>query len=224
MTAIDLTSPSQRRFALTIAAAYPLLWLFGIGRVERSPLVSPWALVPAFVLFVPSAIGAWTTIRARGDVAHPPGRLRMGLYLSWAWLVPCCAITSGAIFAFQSLWAPYAVLILPALLFLVWPTARERFLLVALASLALAGLLIGVEFAAGLVWKTKLALAMALSAAPFWSLAASLCLAQHLVRAPYEGRAARREGRLALVWGLVGIALFFVLVAVLALIAVAGLQ
>jgi len=132
--------------------------------------------------------------------------------------------SAGAIAAFEYLWPAFGILVLPALLFIALPVAREQFLKVALLCVAIAGLYILLVVDAGVVWKLKLTIAMAISAGPFWSLGAYLVLYEHLVHYRTVSAGGKHETRIASAFSILGILIFFMLAVGVVIFAMTGLQ
>jgi hypothetical protein len=224
MQAIDLGSRRQRYLVVVLAGLYPALWLVALTKILGSQFLARWALLPATAIFVISAVGTLATARAGASTAGRPAWSRLGVYLAWGWLIPYCVISLGAIAAFEYLWPAFGVLVLPALLFLALPLAREQFLAVAFVSVATAGLYLLLAIDASVLWTSKLTIAMAVSAGPFWTLAAYLGLYEHLVQARTDTSGAKREPWIALASALLGVLLFFALIAGVVMLAVSSLQ
>ena len=224
MQAIDLGNRKQRHLVVVLAGLYPALWLVAFTKILGSQLLARWALLPAGAIFVISALGTFATVRAAASTAGRPAWSRLGVYLAWGWLIPYCVISAGAVAAFEYLWPAFGILVLPALLFIALPLAREQFLAVAFVSVAATGLYLLFAVVASVVWTSKLTIAMAVSAGPFWTLAAYLGLYEHLVHARTDASGAKCEAWIAFASTLLGVLLFFALIAGMVMLAVSSLQ
>ena len=224
MQAIDLGSRTQRRFVVVLTSVYPALWLFALLKVLSSDALTRWAVFPALAVFLISALAGFSVVRAGASAAPIPAWSRFGIYISWGWLIPYCLISAAAIAAFEYLWPAFGILVLPALLFIALPMAREQFLKLTLCCVVIAGLYILVVVDAGVVWKLKLTLEMAISAGPFWSLAAYLVLYEHLVHDRTAAVGAKREARIASALSILGILIFFMLAIGVMILAMTGFQ
>ncbi len=211
MEAVDLGSQRQRRFVVALACGYPALWLIGITKMHGSMTLAAWAILPSLAIYLFSALGAFATLRASGSGTPARGWSRFGIFLSWGWLIPYCLISAGAIAAFEYLWPAFGILVLPALLFLASPVAREQLPRVALVCVAIAGLYILLVVDAEMVWKLELSLVLAISAGPFWSLAAYLVLYEHLVHPQPGAERATRGSWAALAFSILGVSIFCML-------------
>lgn len=224
MQAIDLTQRGQRRAVMALTVVYPLVWLLAFANLFPSVTVSKFAAVPAFPLMLVSAGGAFSVIRGAHRGRPASFFQRSTIYLAWGWLVPFCLISFAAVSGFAWLWPALAILILPALVFLLVPAGRERGLLTVAGCITLAGLALWLSSAAEVSFKARLLVALVLTAGPFWSVAGYAMLFEHVLQERGREPDGTREGRMALAVCLIGIGLFIAAVFGMGLIAVSGFR
>jgi hypothetical protein len=223
MEAIDLTRRNQRYGLLILTIPYPAIWLIGLANSLSFHLPTG-AVAIAFPAWLVSAAGAFAVIR-RARAGRVPSRIqRYAIYTALGWLVPCCVIAMMAVSAFESLWHALAILTLPAPVFLFLRVGRERFLVCAAVCVSLAWLMLLASSEAPLSFNTRLLIPLALTAGPFWSLAAYAALYEHVLHCRTSEPDEKHEIAVAFVVSALGILLFFGLALGFVILAVSSMR
>lgn len=182
-----MTATIPHTLTRLLACAAPLLWFTGLVAVlstQRLPLGL--FLLPCVALFLFSAVAAWRATGIGMETDTVGMSTQIGLHLGGVWAVPYAMIALLALIDYERLLPAYLVMLLPALVYAVWPGDVRRFGLALGVGLLLAAIAVWVMVMQHLPHSINSRLAMTLetlmgctiAAMPIWT----LCAYHHLVR------------------------------------------
>lgn len=183
-----MTAAIPHTLTRLLACAAPPLWATGLVALlamQRLPLGL--FLVPCGVLFLFSAVAAWRATRIGAETDTIGMFTHIGLHIGGVWIMPFAMIALNTLIGYERLLPAYLAMLLPVLVYTVWPGGARRFAQAVGIGLLLAAIAVWVTVMQNLPGPIIVRLTMTLetvagctfAAMPVWTMCAYYRLVRH---------------------------------------------